>query len=112
MRGWRENAILLRRRQRWMTQVVQFVNLEGKRPSLMGAVGIIFLARSRGEQGEQCHQFTSLVALGVLKTLQNTMRSLWGEDGRDVYGTVLRIWGPDYEEENNWSKAALSKGLM
>ena len=42
-----------------MTQVVQFVNLEGKRPSLMGAVGLIFLAHSHGEQGEQCHQFAS-----------------------------------------------------
>ena len=74
LRGWREKATLLRRRQKWMTQVVHFVNLEGKRPSFMGAVDILFLTHSHREHGEQCHQFTPLLDLGNF---------LGGSDGKE-----------------------------
>ena len=64
MKGWREKATLLHRKQRRMTQVVHFVNLEGKRPSLMGAVDIVFLTHSHREHGDLCHHFTPLLDLG------------------------------------------------
>lgn len=57
-------------RHRWLTNAVHFVNLEGERPSLMGAVGILVPTHSHGEQGQQCHQFTFFLASGEPKAFQ------------------------------------------
>ena len=87
MKGWREKATLLHRKQRQMTQVVHFVNLEGKRPSLMGAVDIVFPTHSHREHGDLCHQFTPFLDLGNF---------LGGSDGKESVskaGDLVSILG-------------------